>query len=188
MKKVIVIGISGITNGGKTTLCERLEKDLPMATHINMDDYFFSADSGRIPFVEELNHGNYEDVRAIDFERMVVDVDRWVTDAADKPIDGHPQILFLEGILIFNYPPLVKYYSRKYFLTLTKEQCWERRKHRSYDPPDPPNYFDVIVWPMYLQNRASIRDQKDIVFLDGMESTDTTYRRIHADIKTLMEE
>lgn len=138
--------------------------------------------------VQELNHGNYEDIRSIDFDHMVKDVDTWVLEAAKKPIEEQPQILFLEGILIFNHKSLVPYYSLKYFLTLTKEQCWERRKHRKYDPPDPPNYFDLVVWPMYLKNKAQLKDQPDIVFLDGMEDRDETYKRVLADLRAKIEE
>lgn len=38
--KTFVIGISGVTNGGKTTLAKNLEKHLPNCSVISQDDFF----------------------------------------------------------------------------------------------------------------------------------------------------
>ena len=43
-------------------------------------------------------------------------------------------------------------FDKRYFLTLTEDQCRSRRMLRNYVPADPPNYFDKYVWPMTIKN------------------------------------
>ena len=35
-------------------------------------------------------------------------------------------------------------------------------RHRHYIPPDPPGYFDFVVWPMYLKNKKELANIKDV--------------------------
>lgn len=35
-------------------------------------------------------------------------------------------------------------------------------RHRHYIPPDPPGYFDFVVWPMYLKNKEELANIRDI--------------------------
>ena len=47
---------------------------------------------------------------------------------------------------------------KKFFIDLDKKTVSERRVTRNYVPPDPPNYFDLFVWPLYLENRKQLQD------------------------------
>ena len=48
-------------------------------------------------------------------------------------------------------------FNLSYYLDLNFDECRKRRFRRTYNPPDPPNYFDGHVWPSYLiAKKASI--------------------------------
>ena len=36
------------------------------------------------------------------------------------------------------------------------------RRRDDYVPPDPPQYFDVVLWPHYLLNKDELFPQTDI--------------------------
>ena len=73
----------------------------------------------------------------------------------------------------------------RFFLTLTRETCWDRRQKRSYDPPDPPGYFDKVAWPHYLKNLAEIREKAAITYLDGGDSVGTNLVQVLTKVMSL---
>lgn len=187
-KKPIVIGISGVTNGGKTTLSARLKAAFPKSHIIHQDKFFHDPNSGKIRIVPELNHGNYDELSALDMESMMIDVNEWINNHG-RPVNGvmPPPLLFIEGFLLYNYRPLEQLFTKKYFLTLDKQECWNRRSKRHYDPPDPPGYCDIVVWPMYLQNKKEIEDQKDIVYLCGTRPPLDLFSAVYNDVHDILE-
>ena len=49
------------------------------------------------------------------------------------------------------------------FLTYrTNVESVSNDRHRCYNPPDPPGYFEKVVWPMYLINKREMDTQTDI--------------------------
>lgn len=84
----LVIGISGITCGGKTTLANHLYKyfsnkigheiktgiELRRVELLNQDNYFRPVDDPNQVKVEKLNHFNWEVIESIDTERMTNDI------------------------------------------------------------------------------------------------------------------
>lgn len=100
MESWLVIGISGVTNGGKTTLAKSLEayfaaqqnkvffKDnltLNKVVGLCQDDYFLPVDSAKHTMIEKLNHINWEILSSLDMERMCLDI---------MKILGHKFILY----------------------------------------------------------------------------------------------
>lgn len=87
--KLFVIGISGITGGGKTTLAASLLEFLNNATneklfngyHINsvqliqQDKYFYARDSPHHKWIPEINFINRELLSAMDMDRFACDVE-----------------------------------------------------------------------------------------------------------------
>lgn len=61
--------------------------------------------------------------------------------------------IIVEGHIIFNYTGYSFQFDHKFFFTLNKHVCFERRQRRTYIPPDPEGYFDEVVWPYYLSNK-----------------------------------
>lgn len=86
-----------------------------------------------------------------------------------------PKLLILEGILILNIPELAPILDRKYYFTLSYEECLRRRLTRNYDPSDVPGYFDQVVWPMHLKMSAQLRkDYQDIGELSTQIATSSS--------------
>lgn len=79
-----------------------------------------------------------------------------------------PPITVLEGIQVLNSPRLSQLCDLKVFVTLDHQTCAQRRQLRSYDPPDPPGYFEAVVWPSYTVQLTQLKQSSDsIEFLDG---------------------
>lgn len=174
-EKWLVIGICGVTCGGKTTLATELNNILPNSKVISQDDYYLDENDSRQIRIPELNHVNFELLTSLDMERMHSDIchilrnrrnnttvskisdDFAMSDmeihklARERVIATNTRVLILEGFSILNYKPIEALCDLKYYLTLSKGQCKERRKHRVYEPPDCPGYFEKCVWPEYIK-------------------------------------
>jgi nicotinamide/nicotinate riboside kinase len=84
----LVVGVSGVTCSGKTTLADSLYKhfkdlrgkeiktgiELNRVEIINQDKYFLEADDPRHVIVEKLNHQNWEVITSLDMDKMCNDI------------------------------------------------------------------------------------------------------------------
>ena len=146
---LIVVGIGGVTAGGKTTLGDNLVQKLPgNVISLHMDDYYHADYSEQLEYLEEYGKtfANWDSVKSVDFDRLVFDLETLSLMS--------PTIVILDGILIYEYPPLQKYFSLRYFMTLAKEQAFQRRlarrlKLENFFEPD--TYFEHYAWPSYLE-------------------------------------
>ncbi|CAH2292262.1 nicotinamide riboside kinase 2 [Pelobates cultripes] len=190
----VIIGIGGVTNGGKTTLTRRLIAALPNCCVVHQDDFFKPPDQIE---VGEDGFKQWDVITSIDMEAMVNTVTAWVENpvkfARSHGIAGsHPyeqqeddeiQILILEGFLLYNHKPLAEMCSRRYYLTIPYEECKLRRSGRNYRVPDPPGLFDGHVWPMYLKHRQEMEDQGvAFVSIDGLLSKDDIFNQVYTDV------
>lgn len=210
-EKWLVIGICGVTCGGKTTLATELNNILPNSKVITQDDYYLDENDPRQIRIPELNHVNFELLTSLDMERMHRDIcyvlrnrknsigspikkrnnSFNITDVEvqklvhDRVTQTGMNILILEGFSILNYKPVEAFCDLKYYLTLSKAQCSARRKHRVYDPPDCPGYFEKCVWPEYLKLFDDVqRNVKDVTYFH--EYTTDRSREILVDILELL--
>lgn len=85
MERWIVIGLSGVTSSGKTTLAKSLHQhfknqlghelqagiELNRVELVNQDSYFRSVDDPNHQKVHKLNHLNWEILESIDMNKMV---------------------------------------------------------------------------------------------------------------------
>ncbi|XP_052404063.1 nicotinamide riboside kinase 1 [Carassius gibelio] len=195
MRKLI-LGIGGMTNGGKTTLSKSLQELLQNSCVISQDNFF--KDDSVVP-VDVNGFKQYDTLDALHMDRMMADTGLWQEDPhsfmtsrglAVKSTASEPSnvfILIVEGFLIFNHKPLNSLFNKRYFLQIPYETCRERRSSRVYVPPDPPGYFDGYVWPMYLKNRKAMEETvNDIVFLDGTQKRETLLSTVLADIQEML--
>ncbi|XP_044301843.1 nicotinamide riboside kinase 1 isoform X2 [Varanus komodoensis] len=192
MKKLI-IGLGGVTNGGKSTLARKLKKLLPNCTIISQDD-FFKTESEVL--VDDRGFLQYDVLDALHMDKMVARIHSWMANPEDPALTKPPSgtdddqkgaedtfVLIVEGFLLYNYKPLSNVWDRKYFLTIPYEECKRRRSNRIYNPPDPPGYFDGHVWPMYLKHKKEMEENETgIVYLDGTRSQEDLCSRICNDI------
>ena len=50
---------------------------------------------------------------------------------------------------------------------------------RTYDPPDPPNYFQQVVWPAYEEQYQKLsKSNLDIHFLDGRKPISENFSQL----------
>ncbi|KAH0549386.1 nicotinamide riboside kinase 1 [Cotesia glomerata] len=198
MARWLIVGIGGATCSGKTTLSKKLHEFFKNSRLINQDSYFLSEDDPRHVHIPELNHHNWDILTSLDTSRMYADVLK-ILSGSNRSSSGaninslninkkieETRVLILDGFLIFNDKPIAELCNLKYFLTLTKQQCWERRQQRVYDPPDVPGYFDKVIWPEYEKHLEEIKREDKINFIDGTMKQEEIFQRVLADISKAM--
>lgn len=198
-EKWLIIGVSGITCGGKTTVSKELNKLIPQSVVISQDDYFLDVNDPRHTWIPELNHINFDILSSLDMKKMHQDllslikfqddecnlnnkgdskyetielmtIDDILRKIRTKIEEKRLNILIVEGFSIFNYKPIADLCYLKYYFTLNQDECRRRRSKRIYDPPDGPGYFDVCVWPEYLNLLDYVKSHvQHIKYFDGMQ-------------------
>lgn len=210
-EKWIVVGISGATCSGKSTLAHKLHSAFPGSILINQDDYFHPVDSPYHVKVEALGHLNWEIMTSLDMNCMRSDVSTLLSQNPSsavlppkakrsdckQSVSGPPQscsnkayhfIVILEGFLLLNDPTISNVCDLRYYLTLTKDQCWLRRSSRVYDPPDIPGYFELVVWPEYEKHRDQVLSQVNMKVINGMETPESIFRDVAGEIQSKINE
>ncbi|XP_015232591.1 PREDICTED: nicotinamide riboside kinase 1-like [Cyprinodon variegatus] len=189
--KTLVVGVGGITNGGKSTLAKFLHQKIHNSCIIAQDSYF--KDDRLVP-VDRNGFKQYDTLDALHMDKMMIEVYSWRRDPhsflkkrglipIDSSVDDEVYVLIVEGFLIFNYRPLNELFDKRYFLEIPYEACKKRRSSRVYSPPDPPGYFDGYVWPMYLRNRREMEEiTSEIVYLDGLKPKEEVLGVVYEDI------
>lgn len=190
----LIVGISGITCGGKTTLSNALHEYLKDPAHVHclsetveigvvkilhQDDYYYPDDHPNHEWNEHLNHINYEVIDGLDMARMCDDLHdalgkRFVLYSKSKPT-SLLNIMIIEGFVILNHSVINRICQLKFHVHLPYEKCFERRLRRTYEPPDCVGYFEVCVWPMYEQNFEEIQNKEDVVLLNGAASQEKLF-------------
>ncbi|XP_035021884.1 nicotinamide riboside kinase 1 isoform X1 [Hippoglossus stenolepis] len=178
--KTLVVGVGGMTNGGKSTLSKSLHQLIPNSCLIAQDSYF--KEDSVVP-VDNNGFKQYDMLSALHMDTMMSEVHSWQRDPESflRQRDLNPEattptdvcVLIVEGFLIFNHRPLNDLFDKRFFLEIPYDVCKRRRSSRVYTPPDPPGYFDRYVWPMYLKNRREMESMvSGIVILDGLKPKD----------------
>lgn len=188
-EKWLILGISGATCGGKTTIANKLIEIFTNGRVISQDNYFLPVDDDRHVWIPELNHINFDILTSLDMDKMHEDIEAVASNSTchkDTNLSNHAElvpltsnlsrkelveklaqkklrILIVEGFCIFYHKPIESLCDLKYFITLNKEECYKRRMQRVYEPPDCPGYFENCVWPEYLRQLEDVKSNVENV-------------------------
>lgn len=167
----LVVGLGGVTNGGKTTICQSLERffsstksQLRVQT-IHLDDHYRSPDDPNHVHLPEFNHHDWDSLHALNVDQFLADIERERVNC---------DLLLVEGFLIFNIPLAKDLFHLIYYFDLPYEECLRRRSEIIYDPPNPQGYFQGHVWPAYLNAReetSELYKNKRIIVVNTAEQS-----------------
>lgn len=155
----LVIGFGGVTNGGKTTMCESMkqifssDRYLINVKSLHLDDYYRSDDDPHHKHLHQYNHHDWDCLEALEIDRFLQDF---------HSISHQCDLLLVEGFLIFNLTSnwTEEYrYDFAYYFDLPFDECRKRRIERQYDPPNPQGYFEEHVWQAFLQAKNQVFHQ-----------------------------
>lgn len=206
--RLVVIGISGLTGAGKTTVATRLHEylsdpknaDAFENVHINkvvlihQDKYFYARDSPHHKWIPEINFINREILSALDMDKFAADLSETVqnlkagdelnaitTISENNVIAREPiNILLIEGFLIYNDERINKYCQMRFHLYVSYDVGLERRLKRNFKHinPKPEWYYEHYIWPMYRRYLNEVPNKNDLICLNGELSYDEVFYQI----------
>jgi nicotinamide/nicotinate riboside kinase len=201
-RRLVVVGMSGCSCSGKTTLATLLKshidelnktKSEPVTVHhVNMDDFYRTRDRQHMPYLPELATFNFDTIRSLDLAKFHSHLHALVTsvNSDNNTTTTRLTILIVEGFLLYDDELLFPLLDRRYFLHLGREECMRRRALRTYQIDEVAGYAEQCMWPAYcaymqrllLLQQLHKSDTTAIVFVDGERSIDHNFNFILRDL------
>ena len=188
MDKICVIGISGGTASGKTTIVNKLKDffgdDVELISH---DSYYKAHDD--MPY-EERAKLNYDHPSSFDTDRMIEDIkalkrgetvyipvyDFSIHNRTDKTVKVEPKrVIMIEGILIFENKELRDLMDIKIFVDTDADERLMRRiirdmKYRGRTIESIITQYQTTVKPMHEEFVEPSKKYADIIIPRGGEN------------------
>ncbi len=183
---MLVIGIAGGTGSGKTTVVNRILERIP-AEHVALvpqDAYY--RDNSHLP-LEERQKINFDHPDSLEFDLLVSHLKQLrrgkpvqqpvysyltCTRAAGTITVEPREVVILEGILLFTYPPLIREIDIKVFVDADADDRLARvirrdMKERGRDLKKVLKRYRKTVKPMHLQFIEPSKRYADLIVPQG---------------------
>ncbi len=147
-----VVGISGASRAGKTSLCNLLKDNFTEKSVriLHMDQFVFPED--QIPKIKD--EIDWERPESVDYKKL---------NKAIEDAKGQNDLILVEGILIFYDNQLESIYDRKIFIEIDFDTFWNRKKEdKRWAVPD---WFIQHIWDSYL--RYGLRNSENSLRISG---------------------
>lgn len=184
-KQRVVVGISGVSCGGKTTVARALQMWLQdQGTLIMQDDYYLPANT--LPINQITNFPEFDEPESVKMHEIRDAIIDWLAQPM-RP-DEQTQVLIVEGTMIFTDPEICELCDLRYLVHVDFKTAELRRADRKYPIPDPPLVVAKNIWPKYIKHRNIFcKLQKKYGFIakqiDGTIKPDFTVAGILQDVK-----
>lgn len=183
--KRIVVGLSGVSCGGKTTVAKALSGWLGDAfgTLIMQDDFYKPKEE--LAWNSFTNFYEFDEPEAVRMDKIVEQVKAWKDDIQE---DEAPQVLVVEGTMIFTNAEIAKLCDLRYCIHVDFKTAEYRRSLRNYPIPDPPLVVAKNIWPKYIKHRdafVEIAESEGLICkqIDGTVNVNHTLAGIIGDVK-----
>jgi len=140
-KMGLVVGISGVSRAGKTTLSKQIKKWYSglQTAFISMDEFVFPVD--QIPKIN--NEVDWEVPASVDYDKLY----DHLTD-----ITSFNDIIIAEGILIFNNENLNSLFNKRIHVEIAEDIYFERKRNdKRWKVPD---WYIKHIWDSYGKYRS----------------------------------
>lgn len=194
--KHLIVGITGVSCGGKTTMAKAFLKWLgDLGVTICQDDYYYPAET--LPINPITNFREFDEPESVNMGNIVRDIKQWKADKEAEEeqmrLEGRsedevlPSVLVVEGTMIFTCPEILELCDLRYMIHVDFKTAEYRRSLRNYPIPDPPGIVSDNIWPKYLKHRKVSRNiaaRKSYVFkqIDGTHIVEQILCGIVADV------
>ena len=157
---LMIIGIGGISNAGKSVLAEKIKKHFPDKSIKILCQDNFAHPTPAIPKIND--HTNWEIPESLDFEKFVKKV------IAES---GKYDIVIDEGLFIFYDERLNRLYDKMIYLSISKDTFIERKSEDLRWGKEPDWYMEHI-WNSHQQFFEKVEFRKKAFQVSGENPVD----------------
>jgi len=183
--KKLIVGISGVSCGGKTTMANALSDWLgdKFGDVISQDDYYRPA--SELPINPFTKIPEFDEPESLRMDRIVEDIKKW----KDKELEEgeEAKVLVVEGTMIFTELEICLMCDLRYQIHVDFQTAEYRRSLRNYKIPDPPLVVAKNIWPKYIKHRKiakNLAKSNNYIFkqIDGTKTVEHTLMGIIEDV------
>lgn len=151
-KRRLVVGVSGVSCGGKTTVATALQKWLGerYGELLMQDNYYRPASELEINPIT--NFPEFDEPEAVKMWEIVEKIKKWKDEEGEDEAD-EKRVLIVEGTMIFTNKEICDLCDLRYLVHVDFETAEYRRSLRNYPIPDPPKVVEKNIWPKYIKHR-----------------------------------
>lgn len=153
-QKRIIVGLSGVSCGGKTTVSKALQTWLGDFGDLIMQDDFYKPAS-ELPINTITNFPEFDEPEAVKMDEVRDAILAWKLNGNGLDLNGNDErrVLIVEGTMIFTNKEIVELCDLRYMIHVDYKTAEYRRSLRRYPIPDPPLIVARNIWPKYIKHR-----------------------------------